>query len=93
MDNRVAAAFSADVARVSEAWADYVTEWMTIDAIDLDERRAFMSDGHDYPITHMYDGDGHETNEPEDAASFIVEAHPVAWWCGAVRNFGREVSA
>lgn len=60
---------------------------MTVEAINLAAGRALMSDGHEYPITHMYDACGDETNDPREAASCVIEAAPVAWWTVSVADF------
>lgn len=59
---------------------------LTIQAINLRQSLALRSDGETVPITNMLDFEGDETEDFEEAVSFVAGSDS-AWFSGAVADY------
>ncbi len=59
---------------------------MTVDALKTFARLALLSDGSTVPVTNLYDADGNETDDPNEAATFVA-GEGDKWFSGAVSDF------
>lgn len=66
---------------------------LTVVAINLPERIARLSSGVVVPITTLFDGDGNQTDDIEDAVQFVCGSDTLhGWFNGPVEAFGDRSS-
>lgn len=56
------------------------------EAIKVFSRLALLSDGTTVPITNLFDGDGDETDDPDEAVSFVA-GDGDRWFTGLVSDY------
>lgn len=57
-----------------------------IESINVKGRTAITNTGQAVPITNLFDGDGKETEDPEQALSFVAGSGGI-WFSGLCRDF------
>jgi len=62
-----------------------------VDAINAFTRFAVLNDGTTVPVTGLYDADGEETNDPDQAVTFVA-GEGDRWFSGLCSEF-EEVTA
>lgn len=50
-----------------------------VDLIDLDARYVLMADGKVLPITHFFDADGDDTDDPYEATACVAGEDGYGW--------------
>lgn len=61
-----------------------------VTAISIKGRHALLSNGRTVPIVKLYDFEGDETDEPEDAVRFAAGAVGEGWYGGDTRDYARQ---
>jgi LDH2 family malate/lactate/ureidoglycolate dehydrogenase len=59
---------------------------MGIQALNIPQRLALLSDGSTVPITNLFDALGDETTDPAEAVAFVC-GRSGHWLCDLIANF------
>lgn len=57
-----------------------------VSSANLTKRIAVLTDGRVVPVTNLFDDEGNEVSDPDDAASFVC-GEGATWLACAVGNF------
>jgi len=61
---------------------------LDVEAINVAERIALLSDGSSAPITNLFDADGEETVDADEAVAFVAGAG-AQWFAGRIDSYQR----
>lgn len=63
---------------------------LDVSSANLTKRIAVLTDGRVVPVTNLFDAEGNDVTEPDDAVSFVC-GEGSTWLACAVEDFDRAV--